>query len=482
MSAFKYSIICVKSPNVCDAAQSPYESIQYKCVSDIPDEIADVARKAGNKASRFKHAALAAKAAARLRRTPQEYQAKTSSPLSTTAATVKRTSSISTAFPGTTRTPPAIKPRPAQARRSSGSLGKRRTSQGHATRNSIKAAAEQEQARNAEAAEKKAMATRDSISALQALQEGDADKQMTLDERKSHIYNLFEQFDADGDGELSHEEIAVSMEASEDICDLINLLMAGQGADEDGDGEISVDEFIAFVDKDGDGEITILEFMHGLGGMHTARASQLHQIAAPRQSVMDANSGVVELQNVLGHLHHQARKSMMPASGLQDTLVEEDGREDGKDAARASTQLRDLKGHLRHRQRGTTSPEEAKAMAQEYAIHRKLVAARASVHAEALALAHGAVEGMTHDEFKDSIYGMFDTLDVDGDGQLTHDEIAKGLEESSGVRNLLNQLMAGADVDGDGEVSVDEFISYVSNNPKKEGKKTTTIREEKRCF
>ena len=108
--------------------------------------------------------------------------------------------------------------------------------------------------------------------------------------------------------------------------------------------------------------------------------------------------------------------------------------------------------------------EESIAMAEEYAIHRKLLLARASVHAEELALAHGAVEGMSHDEFKESIYTMFDKLDIDGDGELTHDEIAKGLDGSSDVRDLLNQLMSGADQDGDGEVSVEEFIVYVDKD------------------
>ena len=75
------------------------EYIEFFCITPL------------NKPSRFKHAALAAKAAARFRRKPQEHQAKTSSPLSTTAATVKHTSSISTAFSGTMRTTPAIKPK-----------------------------------------------------------------------------------------------------------------------------------------------------------------------------------------------------------------------------------------------------------------------------------------------------------------------------------------------------------------------------------
>jgi calcium-dependent protein kinase len=53
---------------------------------------------------------------------------------------------------------------------------------------------------------------------------------------------------------------------------------------------------------------------------------------------------------------------------------------------------------------------------------------------------------------------LFMSLDVNGDGSLTLDELRKGLEGKENGEDLL-AIMKGADTDGSGEINYTEFLA-----------------------
>jgi len=63
----------------------------------------------------------------------------------------------------------------------------------------------------------------------------------------------------------------------------------------------------------------------------------------------------------------------------------------------------------------------------------------------------------SHDDIKE-LKELFNALDVNGDGSLTLDELAKGLEGKENGDNLL-KLLKAADTDDSGEINYTEFLA-----------------------
>lgn len=61
------------------------------------------------------------------------------------------------------------------------------------------------------------------------------------------------------------------------------------------------------------------------------------------------------------------------------------------------------------------------------------------------------------DDIKD-LKKLFLSLDVNGDGSLTLDELRKGLEGKENGEELI-MIMQGADTDGSGEINYTEFLA-----------------------
>ena len=53
---------------------------------------------------------------------------------------------------------------------------------------------------------------------------------------------------------------------------------------------------------------------------------------------------------------------------------------------------------------------------------------------------------------------LFLELDVNGDGSLTIEELAKGLQESQNGQHLID-ILKSADTDGSGEINYTEFLA-----------------------
>lgn len=61
------------------------------------------------------------------------------------------------------------------------------------------------------------------------------------------------------------------------------------------------------------------------------------------------------------------------------------------------------------------------------------------------------------DDIKE-IKQLFMSLDANGDGTLTLDEIQKGLKGMDNAEQIM-EMMKGADTDGSGEINYTEFIA-----------------------